>query len=197
MNIRTFKSDKQALIDEGKRLVSLTDDAKFLRKVTLVNLMLNGATASSLSPSCGETARTLSNWIAIVDEQGFEALRPKKQPGRPFRLTPSQKEIIKDALLLPPEESGYTVWDGPSLSDYISKRFHVTLGVRQCQRLFHELGFSLIRPQSFPSKDHEEDPRRDEFKKTENTGRGPGCVGGVPGRSPFYSRSHNYKAMVS
>ena len=25
MNIRTFKSDKQALIDEGKRLVSLTD----------------------------------------------------------------------------------------------------------------------------------------------------------------------------
>ena len=48
MNIRTFKSDKQALIDEGKRLVSLTDDAKFLRKVTLVNLMLNGATASSL-----------------------------------------------------------------------------------------------------------------------------------------------------
>ena len=197
MNIRTFKSDKQALIDEGKRLVSLTDDAKFLRKVTLVNLMLNGATASSLSPSCGETARTLSNWIAIVDEQGFEALRPKKQPGRPFRLTPSQKEIIKDALLLPPEESGYTVWDGPSLSDYISKRFHVTLGVRQCQRLFHELGFSLIRPQSFPSKDHEEDPRRDEFKKTENTGRGPGCVGGVPGRSPFYSRSYNYKAMVS
>ena len=165
MNIRTFKSDKQALIDEGKRLVSLTDDAKFLRKVTLVNLMLNGATASSLSPSCGETARTLSNWIAIVDEQGFEALRPKKQPGRPFRLTPSQKEIIKDALLLPPEESGYTVWDGPSLSDYISKRFHVTLGVRQCQRLFHELGFSLIRPQSFPSKDHEKDPRRDEFKK--------------------------------
>lgn len=197
MNIRTFKSDKQALIDEGKRLVSLTDDAKFLRKVTLVNLMLNGATASSLSPSCGETARTLSNWIAIVDEQGFEALRPKKQPGRPFRLTPSQKEIIKDALLLPPEESGYTVWDGPSLSDYISKRFHVTLGVRQCQRLFYEFGFSLIRPQSFPSKDHEEDSRRDEFKKTENTGRGPGCVSGVPGRSSFYCRSHNYKAMVS
>lgn len=59
MNIRTFKSDKQAWINEGKRLVSLTDDAKFLRKVTLVNLMLNDATASSLSPSCSETTRTL------------------------------------------------------------------------------------------------------------------------------------------
>lgn len=165
MNIRTFMSDKQALIDEGKRLVSSTDDAKFLRKVTIVTLMLNGATASSLSHSCGETARTLSSWMKIVDEQGFEALRPKKQSGKPFRLTPFQKEEIKDVLLSPPDESGYAVWDGPALSDYIAKRFQVTLGVRQCQRLFHELRFSLIRPQAFPSKDHEEDPRREEFKK--------------------------------
>lgn len=78
MNIRTFMSNKKALIEEGKRLVFSTDDAKFLRKVTLVNLMLNDATASSLSPFCGETARTLSFWIKTVDEKGFEALRPKK-----------------------------------------------------------------------------------------------------------------------
>ena len=58
MNIQTFKSDKQALIDEGKRIVSMSDDAKFLRKVTIVNLMLNGCTASSLSPSYEETSRT-------------------------------------------------------------------------------------------------------------------------------------------
>lgn len=165
MNNRAFKSDKQALIEEGKQIVSSNDDAKYLRKVTIVNLMLNGASASSLSPSCGETSRTLSSWMKAVDEKGFEALRPRKQPGRPFRLTPSQKEEIKVALLSPSEESGYNVWDGPSLSDYISKKYDITLGVRQCQRLFHELGFSQIRPQAFPSKDHEEDPRREEFKK--------------------------------
>ncbi|MCD8155077.1 MAG: winged helix-turn-helix domain-containing protein [Clostridiales bacterium] len=167
MNIRTFKSDKQSLIDEGKRIVSMSDDAKFLRKVTIVNLMLNGASASSLSPSCGETSRTLTSWMKIVDEQGFEALRPKKQSGRPNRLTQYQKEKIKVAVLSSPEEAGYTVWDGPSLSDYINKTYGISLGVRQCQRLFHEFGFSQIRPQTFPSKDHEDDPRRDEFKKTE------------------------------
>nr|MCR5088398.1 hypothetical protein [Oscillospiraceae bacterium] len=70
MNIRTFKSDKQQLIQEGKRIVSSSDDAKYLRKVTLVNLMLNGATASSLSECCGETSRTLSNWMRAVDESG-------------------------------------------------------------------------------------------------------------------------------
>lgn len=167
MNFRTFKSDKQLLITEGKRIVSSNDDAKYLRKVTIVNLMLNGATASFLSPCCGETPRTLSSWMKVVDEHGFEALRSKKQPGRPRKLTPQQREEIKGAILSDPSASGYNVWDGPSLSDFINKAYSVHLGVRQCQRLFHELGFSQIRPQAFPSKDHEEDPRREEFKKTE------------------------------
>ena len=165
MNIRKFISDKQSLINEGKRLVSMSDDAKFLRKVTIVNLMLNGASASSLSPSCGETTRTLISWMKSVDEKGFEALRPKKQPGRPERLSKDKKEKIKDAILSPPEDSGYTVWDRPALSDYIQKTYGINLGVRQCQRLFHELGFSQIRPQTFPSKGKEDDSRRDAFKK--------------------------------
>jgi len=165
MNTRTYKSDKQALINEGKQIVSSNDDAKYLRKVTLVNLMLNGATASSLSPSCGETSRTLTTWMKNVDEHGFEALRPKKQPGRPNKLSSTQKEEIKVAILSDPSTYGYTVWDGPALSDYINEKYHVSLGVRQCQRLFHELGFSQIRPQTFPSKEHEVDPEREEFKK--------------------------------
>ena len=37
MNVRKFKSDKNALIAEGNRIVSSSDDAKFIRKVTIVN----------------------------------------------------------------------------------------------------------------------------------------------------------------
>lgn len=165
MNFRTFVSDKQALIDEGKRIVASNDDAKYLRKVTIVNLMLNGATASELSGLCGESSRTLSSWVKAVDESGFEALRPKKQPGRPQRLTETQREEIKIAILSDPSDYGYNVWDGPSLSDFILNHYQIILGVRQCQRLFHQLGFSQIRPQSLPSKDRKEDPNREEFKK--------------------------------
>ena len=100
-----------------------------------------------------------------MDEGGFEALRPKKQPGRPHKLTKEQKEEIKDAILSEPSIHGYNVWDGPSLSDFIFRKYEVKLGVRQCQRLFHQLGFSQIRPQAFPAKDREEDPNRGEFKK--------------------------------
>ena len=40
MNTRKFRSDKDALIAEGLKIVSSTDDAKYIRKVTIVNLML-------------------------------------------------------------------------------------------------------------------------------------------------------------
>ena len=62
---------------------------------------------------------------------------------------------------------GYKTWDGNSLSDYINKTFNVELSVRQCQRLFHELGYSLIRPQSYPSKGFEDTEERQLFKKNE------------------------------
>ena len=52
----------------------------------------------------------------------------------------------------------------------------MTLGVRQCQRLFHEFGFSLIRSQSFPSKDHEKDPSRGELKKLKTLAEDPGAL---------------------
>lgn len=165
MNIRKFKSDKDALIAEGNRIVSSSDDAKFIRKVTIVNLLLRGMSAKLVADACGETDRTLSNWVRIVDEYGFGALRPKKQPGRPQCLTGLQKENIKVAVASDPTSFGYTVWDGPSLSDYIATQYGITLCVRQCQRLLHELGFSLIRPQTFPSKGSEDSPLRDGFKK--------------------------------
>ena len=46
MNIRKFKSDKNALIAEGNRIVSSSDDARFIRKVTIVNLLLRGMSAN-------------------------------------------------------------------------------------------------------------------------------------------------------
>ena len=165
MNTRKFRTDKESLIKEGKRIVSTDDDTKFVYKVTLVNLMLGGLKASALSEFCKETARTLTSWVKAVDENGFEALRVKKQPGRPSRLSKAQKEEIYVALTKDPQLYGYNLWDGPTLSDYISTQYRISLGPRQCERLFHELGFSLIRPQTFPSKGKENAPERDEFKK--------------------------------
>lgn len=167
MPARKYKSDKDQLLAEGKMIVNSTDDAKYQHKVELVNIVLGGMMPSELSEYVSESKNTITSWVKSVDENGFASLRPKKQPGRPAKLSHEELAAIKSVLEEDdPRAHGYNVWDGPSLSDYIKKTYNVELCVRQCQRMFHDLGFSLIRPQTFPSKDRDGlAGERDDFKK--------------------------------
>ena len=166
MNTRKFVHNPLELLEKGKSIISAKNEHKFAFRVTMVNLMLAGSmTSSELSNLTGVPTRTLSTWLKKADEEGFESLKAVKQTGRPNKLSESQLAIIKDAIVSNPENSGYRVWDGPSLSDFISKKFNVTMGVRQCQRLFHKLGFSLIRAQAYPSLDEQNENERNDFKK--------------------------------
>lgn len=166
MNKREFINKPSELLKAGKEIVKQSKDEKYIRKVTLVNLMLERKmTAEKISELSGITRRTLSRWVKTVDEEGFEALRGKTKTGRSAKLSKEQKEEIKNVLINPPKESGYYKWDGISLSDYIKNQYDIDLCVRQCQRLFHELGFSRIRPQTYPSSGESNEEEREVFKK--------------------------------
>ena len=167
MPARKYKTDPGRLLEEGQEIVQTTSDAKYRHKVEMVNLVLSGLTPSYLSTYCGDSKRTITLWVKIADEQGFEALKPKKPTGRPPRLTKEQTAELRTILEEDaPKKYGQNVWDGPSLSAYIEKIYAVKLGVRQCQRLFHTLGFSLVRPQTFPSKGEQNKEERAAYKKT-------------------------------
>lgn len=168
MPARKYKTNPSELLAEGQLIVNSTIDAKYQHKVEMVNLVLSGLTPSYLSTYCGDSKGTITSWVKIADEQGFEALKTKKQTGRPPKLTSAQIAEIREVLEEDDSKQyGYNVWDGPSLSAYIEKTYAVKLCVRQCQRLFHTLGFSLVRPQTFPSKGEENELERAEYKKTQ------------------------------
>jgi transposase len=165
VKIRKFINDPAKLLEEGKRIVSESADNKFVHRVSMVNLILNGLTPQSLSPYCGDSERTLQSWVKSVDENGWESLIAVKQTGRPGKLTNSQVEEIKAAIKEGAEKAGYLVWDGPSLSDYIKKKYGIDYGIRACQILMHKMGFAMIRPQTYPSLENPKKEARDDFKK--------------------------------
>jgi len=41
---------------------------------------------------------------------------------------------------------GGNLWDGKTLAAWIERQYGARLGVRQCQRLFRQLGFRLRKP---------------------------------------------------
>lgn len=165
MYVRKFIHDPEQLLAQGQEIVSQTADNKFVHRVSMVNLMLAGFSAADLAPYCGDSERTLMSWVKKVDEQGWESLIAIKQKGRPQKLTEEQQASLKRVISDSPSSYGYNVWDGPSVSDYISKEYNVEMNVRSCQLLLHRLGFSLVRPQTYPSLANLDENARDEFKK--------------------------------
>ena len=68
--------------------------------ILLVNMMLERKMkAEEISELSGVTRRTLSGWVKIADEEGFDALRGKERTGRSSKLSKEQKEEIKNALI--------------------------------------------------------------------------------------------------
>jgi transposase len=133
------------------------EEAKFIHRLHGILLKIDNkdTACQTIADLFGHSSRTISNWINKVNETGdIEVLRDKIKPGRNTKLNMNQLVIIKDTLQKAPELSGISanIWDGKSLSFYIEKEFKIALGVRQCQRLFKKLGFSLKRARPIVSK---------------------------------------------
>ncbi len=165
MKVRHFIHSPEELLKQGKEIVKQSADPKFIHRVSIVNLKLGGMRTKDLSQYCGDSVRTINTWVKKVDEEGWDSLKTVKPKGRPAVFSNTQLEEIKQALNNAPENYGYYVWDGPTLSDYIKATYNIEYGTRACQKLFHRLGFSLIRPQTYPSLEKPDNEARKEFKK--------------------------------
>jgi len=147
-----------------------------------------------LSEFCGYSERTLQTWLKKVDESGWETLMAVRQNGRPGKLSDGQVSQLQDAVKSDPDNFGYNVWDGPTLSDYIKSEFGIDYGVRACQNLLHRMGFSLIRPQTYPALENPDDEAGAGFKKTDPGQPGRKFNTCVSGRSAFSDPDdHNQK----
>ena len=164
MRKHIFRSNVETLISEGKDILKGDVDMLLAHRISMVLLVLQGMSALQLSEFSDCDARTIQLWVDAVDKDGFDALKPQARCGRHNKLNDKQKASIKKVISEDPSIAGYNVWDGITLSDYIANKFGVTLSVRSCQRLFHELGFSQKTPQTHPYHGSDEEAR-EEFKK--------------------------------
>ena len=163
---RRYVTDKAKLLAQGQMIVSSNEEASYIHKVECVNFVLGGMPPSEVSRYVPESKNTITSWVKTADEQGFDALHTKKQPGRPPKLNAQQMAEIENILIEDkPEKYNYRVWDGPSLSSFIFSKYSVSICVRQCQRFFKNFNMSLVRPQPYPSKGKENIEEREGFKK--------------------------------
>lgn len=165
MPSRIYVTPIETLISQAEEIIKTSKDPIYVRRVEIVNFVLNGMVPSEVSKIVKKCKTTITSWVKKADEQGFESLIPGKHTGRPKKLEYSELEELKSILSKKPENYGFRVWDGPSMSELIKVKYNKSISVRQCQRIFHELGFSLIRPRTMPTKGENNEEEREEYKK--------------------------------
>jgi len=149
------------LQDEIRR----TYEARYDHRLHAILLVAQGMSSRQAAQLLGDSPRTVAYWVQRFETEGLAGLADADRPGRPRRLDQNQLYQIEQALRKSPIEVGLSVnlWDGKALSAYIKLEFGIQLGVRQCQRLFRQLGFRLRKPRS---KIANSDPfKKEEFKK--------------------------------
>jgi transposase len=88
------------------------------------------------------------NWVQRFETEGLAGLAEGQRTGRPSRVNEKQLAAVEAALRTTPKAFGLNtqMWDGPTLSEFLKRELGVKLKVRQCQRLFRQLGFRLRKP---------------------------------------------------
>ncbi|MFA6110862.1 MAG: helix-turn-helix domain-containing protein [Candidatus Latescibacterota bacterium] len=147
---RVHIEDAETLVVALKQEISRSEDARYDHRLHGLLLICQGMTIQAVSHYLGQARRTVQYWADRFRVDGLDGLREQPRSGRPAQLSRRQRAAIGRDLRRSPRDLGYEQngWDGPLLSHHLALRYGVQLQVRQCQRLFHELGFRLRKPRS-------------------------------------------------
>lgn len=101
-----------------------------------------------IAQALGVTEGAVSQWLKRARQAGSAALRHHRPPGRPSRLTESQRAEVIHLLERGAEAFGYTgaVWTTTRVAEVIGRELGVTYHPAHISRLLRRLGWSVQKP---------------------------------------------------
>jgi len=150
--------------------IQRSDESRYDHRLHGLLLVTGGQSCRQVAHLFGENPRTVQRWVKTFEARGFDGLRDGERPGRPRTLSVEQWEAVEKDLRARPDAFGLAghLWDGRLLSEHLRRHYGVRLGVRQCQRLFRQMGFRLRKPR--PQIAQADPVRVEAFKKTPLSG---------------------------
>ena len=146
--------------------IQRSEESRYDHRLHGVLLVSHGLSCTQVGYYLGENPVTIQRWVHRFNEQGFGALLDGERSGRPSRISPAQWTQLERVLRQSPRQLGYgqNLWDGKLLAHHLEQRYALALGVRQCQRIFRQLGFRRRKPRPLIAKADPDAQRR--YKKT-------------------------------
>ncbi|HPK02626.1 MAG TPA: helix-turn-helix domain-containing protein [Candidatus Sumerlaeota bacterium] len=123
-------------------------ESRYGHRLPGVLLVRAGKSCDEAVDLLSHSPRTIQYWVESFEQSGWAGLQDNDRPGRPIAIDERTRQPVVQDLRLSPREWGYeqNLWGGKLLLHHLARRDDTHLGVRQCQRLFHELGFCRWPP---------------------------------------------------
>jgi len=146
-----------------------SDDSRYDHRLHGILLICAGHSCYEVANIFKHSPRTIQYWVRRFEQNGFEGLKDMERTGRPCVMTDKIRNTLEKDLRCSPRELGYhqNLWDGKLLSHHLAGK-NIDLGVRQCQRLFHQMGFRQRKPR--PMIANADPAAKEQYKKNLSAG---------------------------
>lgn len=154
--------------------INRNDESRYDHRLHGLLLVAAGQSCRQVGMLFGENPTTVQRWVSRFEDSGLEGLREGERSGRPRLLDAAQWRKLQKDLRRSPRTFAQqaTNWDGPLLAEHLRQHYGVDLGVRQCQRVFRQMGFRLRKPR--PQVAQSDPLKVAAVKKTAASGKTPG-----------------------
>jgi len=136
---RTVKRFKGELLKAYER-----GDLRSVRRLSVLIMIGEREGMETIRASWDISEPTVYHWLKEFVVTGWKSLVYGKMPGRPSRLSKTQKRQLSGWIKAGPEVCGYPTgcWTSVLIQDLIYKKFHVLYNRFYVCELLHNLGFS-------------------------------------------------------
>jgi transposase len=134
--------------------------SRLIRHISALLAVGAGVPSAEVAERVGVSASTVYRWLQAFIVQRWASLRYGTAPGRPSKLTPAQKERLKELVVAGPLAAGYPTgcWSSLLLQDLIYREFGRLYNAHYVCALVRTLGLSYQKAR-FVS-DHLDEERR-------------------------------------
>lgn len=157
--VKTLKQELQQSFRMGK--------AWRIRRVMALLGLAERQPVRVLCERLGVSDQSIYTWRDAFVRQGLESLKIGRSPGRPPKLTRSQRTQLRELLIAGPQACGYPTgsWNSALIADLIYHQFGRTYNVHYLSTLLYNMGFSYQKAR-FVSDHLDEEKRALWLKET-------------------------------
>jgi transposase len=134
-------------LQQLKKLIRKAREARCRDRYRAVYLALQGKEAPDIAERLGRSRRSVQDWVYAYRDGGIGALEPKRQTGRPCKLTPTQEAQLKARLDAGPTSAdGVCTLRGKDVVRILEQEFYVKHTLGSIYGVLNRIGYSCLSP---------------------------------------------------